>query len=552
MISAARRDRVYDLLTPPVILATPFVSFVNYNDYSYAAPEIWISLAVLVAVGCICGAIVALGAWWLRIIVVAGLVTLFVDLQFDLLDEQPWLRVPVLGAGMLLLCWFLRDHLGRVATSAFGTMLAATLVFPGASGEASFEIGDLTAEAGVPPEQAPPVLVHLIFDEFIGVEGIPADGRGPEVKEELRSFLHANGLYVFGRAYSRFLYTSNAIPNALNYASAPDYGHFTIGRGPLRLAENRYFEDMRTKGYDVHVYQTDFMDFCTGYEAYVTSCRTFINTGIKPLETLSMPTVIKSEIALKTFVKLSVIQRASHYFYDLARMVGLSRGYRPPEWFLDTPSLAAARGLHALDIVSAEAAKARAGELFFVHILLPHQPYMYEVACDVRDVDDWDENIEDPPLPPNTGESRTRRYRLYLEQVSCTQMKLQEIFDRWRQAGIYDRMKVIVQGDHGSRIYLHKPTVANKDHLLPSDYTDSFSTLFAVKTPGLEPTYDTRMVAIQDLLEALVDGRPLNQVLAKDPQPYVLLGDGVDLIRTPLPGFGDFSREKHRLHLSQP
>ena len=171
MPSSLRRDLIYDLLAPPLILATPFVSFVNHNDYSYAAAEVWISLAGLVAVGLLCWAVMALGPWWLRIVVMAGLVTLFVDLQFDLLDAQPALRVPAFGIGMLLLCWLLRDHLSRIAAPVFATMLVATLALPGAPGEASFDRHGLQEDARGRSKPAPPVLVHLIFDQFIGLEG---------------------------------------------------------------------------------------------------------------------------------------------------------------------------------------------------------------------------------------------------------------------------------------------------------------------------------------------------------------------------------------------
>ena len=39
-----------------------------------------------------------LGGQWARIILTAGLVTLFVDFQFDWLDKQPEFRVPAFGS----------------------------------------------------------------------------------------------------------------------------------------------------------------------------------------------------------------------------------------------------------------------------------------------------------------------------------------------------------------------------------------------------------------------------------------------------------------------
>jgi hypothetical protein len=84
--------------------------------------------------------------------------------------------------------------------------------------------------------------------------------------------------------------------------------------------------------------------------------------------------------------------------------------------------------------------------------------------------------------------------------------------------------------------------------MLTSDYTDSFSTLFAVKAPGLEPAYDTRMVAIQDLLRSVAHEDPLDQLPAGGTEPYVLLENGASMVRQPMQDFGD-SRGEHQVDL---
>ena len=249
MLSRSRRDLIYDLLAAPLILTTPFASFVNYNDYSFARLEIWLVLGGLIALGLLCGVVMTLGGQWTRIIVTAGLVTLFVDFQFDWLDKQPELRVPAFGIGMLLLSWLLRAQLSRITAPVFATMLVATLILPGFSADANSSFGHpgQRSDARTTPVPAPPVVVHLIFDEFIGLAGIPSIPDGEAAREQLRSFFRDNGFLVFGNAYSRFVHTRNAISNALNYASVPDNAHFIKGNRPKRLLQNKYFEDMHQK-----------------------------------------------------------------------------------------------------------------------------------------------------------------------------------------------------------------------------------------------------------------------------------------------------------------
>jgi hypothetical protein len=216
MVAALRRDTLYDLLAPPLILATAFVSFVNHNEYGYAAGEIWISFIGLAAAGLLCGLVMALDGQWLRILVTSGLLTLFVDLQFEWLDPPTYLRALSLGFGVVLLCWLLREHLSRITALVFATMLAADLLFPDGSGEWSANAPAPRVDAQTMAQPTPPVVVHLIFDEFIGVEGIPAEvPHGAAVARALRSFLHDAGFHVFARAYSRFDRTENSIPNML-------------------------------------------------------------------------------------------------------------------------------------------------------------------------------------------------------------------------------------------------------------------------------------------------------------------------------------------------
>ena len=264
-----------------------------------------------------------------------------------------------------------------------------------------------------------------------------------------------------------------------------------------------------------------------------------MNTGIKPIEDLQSSAFDKSEMIMMTFTKLSVIQWALFYSYNMLRQEALSRGYDLPSWVLSNSSLAPARAMRDLDSIAAAVARAPEGEMFFAHLLIPHGPFMYESSCKVRDPGGWDGDHDSAPLPPNTTESRARRYSLYLEQLLCLESKLQAMFAGWRRAGVYDRMKIIIHGDHGSRIVLNAPTGANKDRMLTSDYVDSFSTLFVVKAPGLEPAYDTRMVAIQDLLMSVAHEHPLDQLPADETGPYALLENGTNMVRQPMPDFGD-------------
>ena len=341
----ARSSAVFDLLSPPLVLVTPFVSFINHSGYSYTAPEFGISIAILSAIGLLCGTVMMLGPARLRVLGTAALITLFVDLQFEWFDVQREVRVPALGIGALLLCWLLRDHLSRIVVPVFATMLVANLLFPDRPEYPSFQRLDLNAGATPMPSAAPPLLVHLILDEFIGIEGIPLETpEGRAVRDSLRTFLRANGFRVFGGAYSRFVRTKDAVPNALNYVSVPENAYFVEGNEPYSLRENMYLSDMYQQGYRIHVYQSDYIDFCSGYEALVVSCLTLPSRSIEPLPTLPLSSLMKAELALRTFVSLSVLEHELAHYYMQLRRKALSLGYDLPSWWLNQAKLGTAGG----------------------------------------------------------------------------------------------------------------------------------------------------------------------------------------------------------------
>jgi hypothetical protein len=542
-LAGARSSTIYDLLSPPLILLTPFISFINHNDYSYSAPELWLCVAGLTALGLLCHVVMAPGGTWLRVLGTAGLLTLFFDLQFDWFDTPPRLWVPAFGIGILLLCGLVREHLSRITAPVFATMLAAGLLFQGGSSERSVQAEARRADAqAIRP--APPVVIHLIFDEFIGLEGIPPEAPGGSaVRHSLRSLLLENGFQVFGRAYSRFHYTNNAIPNMLNYASVPEEAYFTEG-DHKRLRKNQYFRDMYERGYMIHVYQPGYIDFCEGYEHQIVACHNFLSSGIKPLETLQLSTTTNSELILRNFGELSVIWRTGARYYKIIMLKAVSHGYFSPQWLPGSPHLWSAHGLQILDTIARDVANAAPGDLYFAHLLTPHGPYVYDRSCNLRDPHDWVDEVDDwvDRVDPV---SRLHRYMLYLEQVECICNRLKYVFELWRRAKVFDRAKIIIHGDHGSRLYLTEPAVDDRGEPRESDYVDSFSTLFAVKAPGLGARYDGRMVAIQDALAAVANDEPLDRLSVRAERPFVLLPNmrGPQMMQRPMPHFGDLPAE---------
>ena len=112
---------------------------------------------------------------------------------------------------------------------------------------------------------------------------------------------------------------------------------------------------------------------------------------------------------------------------------------------------------------------------------------------------------------------------MYFQQTTCLNEQLRNLFDVMRAAKIYEDATIIIHGDHGSRIRIRRPTLANRNDLTPEDLLDSFSTLFAVKIPGDKADYDLRVLSLNQIFSP-VAGKMFNIEQNIDPQfPYVNL-----------------------------
>ena len=546
----ARTGTIYDLFSPPLILITPFISFMKHNDYSYHAPELWICIIGLLAIGLLCGAIIVLGGTWLRVLGTAGLLTLFVDLQFDWFDTSPHLWIPAFAIGTLLLCWLARAHLSRIIAPVFAIMLASTVALYALGDAAPAARASNRASVKSAMANGLPTIVHIILDEHIGIEGIPADvQRGRETKAQLKSFFQSYGFRLFGHAYSRYESTRTSLPNMFNYASRPLWHDWVDGNRSVGLKSNRYFADMSRAGYEIHAFQIRLVDLCRPSTRVVESCYTQDHSGLRFLDARQFSLDEKVMLIYKLYRRLSKITSLIH-FNTRVRRLAEQNGWQWTRAQTEVAGMPPVGAAHTLSLLAEAVARSQPGQLFLAHLLLPHNPYVYDANCDERHPAAWDRAHDKEPLPPNTIQSRAHRYALYFEQVQCLYKKLGETFERWREAGVFDRAIIILHGDHGSRIYLNRPEAPNLQKMLVSDYADAYSTLLAVKAPGYEPGYDLRWIAIQDFLPRLITqgrsrqvgrGEPARLAPGSEP-PYVFLnrdGPRRRLVKQPLPTFED-------------
>ncbi len=240
-------------------------------------------------------------------------------------------------------------------TAVFATMLVSTVVLAALDRPVSPDSGAAAADSNraTPREPGPPapprlpILVHLMLDEHIGIQGLSEDvpqGRG--MRRFLRDFFDRYGFRVFARAYSHYSSTYNSLPNLVNFASEPVDGAFISGEvEPYVLLSNRYFELLGHAGYNIHVYLIHYMDFCASAHEYIASCTTREVTGIKALESVDIPVWDKVTLICRRFAELSALKAAAEERYGHIRQVLHSAGWILPEWWLKGDPLAPIKDL---------------------------------------------------------------------------------------------------------------------------------------------------------------------------------------------------------------
>ena len=483
ILNIQERTWLPSVLSATLLLLTPFIIFIKYQGYSILRPETFFCFALLAVIGAALGLFMELLGQYTRVVVFSFLVTLQADIQLQQTDRS--LILWITFAVSLIVFWFLRKHLARMGMFIVVILFLSTIFIP----TGSLDSNQLVTRQFVPGNPNLPIFLHVILDENISVEGIPEqfDPDGYHA-EALRDFYLDRGFQVFGRAYSRYYNTWHTMPNLVNFHDTENYTRYCGGVSrKFFLKRNQYFELMSKRGYQIHVYQSDYLDYCPdNIEGNVASCYTYELEAIKSIENSPISTGSKFRMIMGMYSRLSSILSPLH----------LLEGRVSP-----------VTSMALLNRLETDLNQASPGMMFLVHLMLPHSPYAFEPDCQFREnPEQWlfasNRNLK---KKNNTPASRAERYPLYLEPIECTNLKLDKLFGSLQATGKFNNMIILIHGDHGSRIILGKPTLkSGKNPLTKSDVVDGFSTLFAVKWPGRPAEYDRRILPIGPLFAALM------------------------------------------------
>jgi hypothetical protein len=513
------RSFLLDLAALALVLLAPFIVLLSFHGYSYLTAEFLLILAA--ALGAAALLALPVGASrLLRALALGALLALFIDLHVSWPQwSSATIALTFLAAvvGLAVIVWLLDENATKIVVVIFVTLIALTLVRGNSGADQIVNEKITSATSG---DSEPPLLIHLLLDEHIGIEGLPPEMAATrELGPELTEFYTSRGFRVFGAAYSQYANTYNSIANLLNFTarqvSRPYLMHGSDG-AEWDLKEAAYFEMLRQRGYRLHVYQSTYMDLCHADGVQLQECTTYPVTNLAMLQGLQLRTVEKAGAIANAIVTQSRVLRIANRLYERRIRARLLRaGWRLPAWSWQGPLFGPLQVPAVLERLRADVRRLPRGHAFFAHLIMPHYPYVFDRRCELRPrTSDWLTNriASTDVLVYNTAESRVQKYERYAEQIRCVVTLLDDLLADLDARGLLADATIVIQGDHGSRIPLHYPSglTLARGVLTDTDFRDTFSTLYAIRAPGVSPGYDDRPLAVVELLNQHFGGEPLS------------------------------------------
>jgi hypothetical protein len=343
-----------------------------------------------------------------------------------------------------------------------------------------------------------------LLDEFGSPAGLPREQFTDAERDAIANFYVQRGFHVFEDAYSADQRTWQSVPRILNFGPS-DLEGFVDQKGLYdgNIKRAIAFEEISRRR-RLHVMANEFIDLTSAIKrvSNLASFTEYRILGFSVDATASQLSFMERLKIVFSLVGHSIRSRGVPLYLHLMNDTEFGRRLK------ETTDVV--RQVHPMtgmklfsDLGDGIRKEGRRGEYYFAHLMLPHSPYVFTSECRVRPTADW--LVQDSEPEVDTLQTRARRYRLYYEQVLCTNRLVGKFLDAIERNPALSDAVVIIHGDHGSRISLREPEMWVGTGYGEADYNrDWRATFFAVRTPGEAGGRSSQPAVIHDLYEDLV------------------------------------------------
>ncbi len=357
-------------------------------------------------------------------------------------------------------------------------------------------------------QELPPI-VHIVLDEQMSPASLPDSIPPGSPAHSMIDDYRDRGFTVFARAVSNSPWTMLSLSQLVSFKldspwaripwrqlidlmGNPDPAQdlfLTIGPDSGQVLHNRYFEGLHGLGYSISIIQSRHLDFCMPNRIASDECHTYLTYEHgHAMSGYPVSTADRLALALDTL-------STDYDHSDRIRSVTLYRlaAKLAGKSFNSAPPARTVAMLAILDQLKHRLGNPEPGRAYFVHLLLPHAPFVFDENCTIKDRREW-------PNPLLKKWDTENTYRAYWDQVSCTHARVMDIIDRAQETRPGREAIFIIHGDHGSRIWFHR-TKSQRTENQP----EMLETFLAVKMPGMEAREVTDPVNLQETFARLID-----------------------------------------------
>lgn len=476
-----------------LLILYPFVKFATFNNYPLASLEIGLIVlgALLLSAG------IAFIPKRPTLFAAVGSFVLFFSFTTGPTAMKP-LALILCGLACFALFWILISL--KEKSAVLLALFAAGMILGEVAVDLTQPANDPTAASSKPvSSKNQGNVLYLILDEHIGIDGMPASV--PETaatQEALRQFYLENRFTLYSKAYSNYFYTDNAISNILNTTYSKEQGSYFSDSSRRLLKQNRLFESFKNQEYQIYAYSFGYIDYCT--EA-VDHCYTHAKNSPTSIQDMGYPMGDRLRILGSLYLATNSV------FKEIQKRI--------PDTGIFITKLGPLQVVPNLfNELKKDLNHAPQNTLFFVHVMMPHYPYVYGADCAPKPISEWQNRNEfNEANRKNSPEGYARRYRDYYDQIGCLNRLIGSVLESLKQSGHFDETTIVIHGDHGSRINLgHDPYFDFSKEISVEDMITSHSALLAVKPANAaQGRIDSRQGSVTRILNSvLYDQKPFS------------------------------------------
>jgi hypothetical protein len=502
-----------------LILIYPLLSMLWHHDY----PIFSIEISQLAAIFLLLAGLFSVLMKSVRPLVVNFALVSLLTLSFIIQFNPLFIAIVMIFTGGLIVSLVLGKHFSQALLAVICAMIMGAFIDSRLDKSANLPPGKpATADIARGP------LIHILVDGFIGPDGLPRSEESLGLREDMMAFFEEHGFEIHTRAYTHYASTVDSMTRALNFRNDNEniFHRVTTLREPMAVRENTWFRVLEDHGYPIVVYQSESVSYCDAKSEVVARCNVF------PIPNLKTVHSDVSSMGTRLNVLLRTLVRQSNILNDLLLKV-------TGQWGVTNYDR------RMLEQMSRDLWQAP-GNMYFAHLLLPHQPMVFQPDCSLDyDSDPWQRFAVFDGLVGNSKETQQMRYRRYAANAKCALSELSDLFGSLREMGLYEQATIVVHGDHGGPIFRYAPFTQNANRLSMRDLRETYSTLFAVKRPGGHFSINEQMTSLNVLMMRMlseITGEPAEQLgkdMAKEDEPFIYLSGTTPLTRVAIDFFNE-------------